>query len=367
MSKSKFSLLVGALAFAAALLAVPSGILAQQSATVSGRVTDQGTGQPLQGARLFLEGTNRQATTDDEGRYQLRNVPDGQVTIRVIAIGYESLSSLFTVTGGIGTADFALTPAVISLDRLVVTATGETRKREVVNAVTTIDAADAIETGQPTSVASLIQGRAAGVQIINSSGAIGTGTKIRIRGSSSVSLSNEPLLVVDGIRVSTVNEAGFDVGGQTISRLNDFNPEDIESIEIVKGPSAAALYGTAAANGVIIITTKRGHVGKTVWNAYIEQGISNDVEAYPNNYRGIDASGDSTVTCRLAAFSAGSCTQTGVQMANPLEGSRKPFRTGRREQYGLNVSGGTEKMQYYMSGEWENESGVFHIPSQTAD
>ena len=364
MSKRKFGLLVGALAFAAALLAAPSGTLAQQSATVSGRVTDQGTGQPLQGARLFLGGTNRQATTDDEGRYQFSNVPDGQATVRVIAIGYESLSSLFTVTGGIGTADFALTPAVISLDRLVVTATGETRKREVVNGVTTIDVASAIETGQPASVASLIQGRAAGVQIINSSGAIGTGTKIRIRGSSSISLSNEPLLVVDGIRVSTVNEAGFDAGGQTISRLNDFNPEDIESIEIVKGPSAAALYGTAAANGVIIITTKRGHAGKTVWNAYSEQGISNDVESYPNNYRGIDASGD---TCRLAAFSAGSCTQTGLETANPLEGSRKPFRTGRREQFGLNVSGGTENVQFYLSGEWENESGVFAIPRQTRD
>ncbi len=224
MSKRKFGLLAGALAFAAALLAAPSGTLAQQSATVSGRVTDQGTGQPLQGARLFLEGTNRQAVTDDEGRYELRNVPDGRVTIRVIAIGYASLSNVFTVTGGSGTADFALTPAVISLDKLVVTATGETRKREVANGVTTIDAAAAVEAGQPNSIASLIQGRAAGVQIINSSGAIGTGTKIRIRGSSSISLSNEPLLVVDGIRVSTVNEAGFDVGGQTISRLNDFNP-----------------------------------------------------------------------------------------------------------------------------------------------
>ncbi|MCH7717458.1 MAG: SusC/RagA family TonB-linked outer membrane protein [Gemmatimonadetes bacterium] len=364
MSKRKFGLLVGALAFAAALLAAPSGILAQQSATVSGRVTDQGTGQPLQGARLFLEGTNRQATTDDEGRYQFRNVADGRVTVRVIAIGYESLASVFTVASGSGTADFALSAAVISLDNLVVTATGEARKREVVNSIARIDVADAIETGQPASVASLIQGRAAGVQIINSSGAIGTGTKIRIRGSSSISLSNEPLLVVDGIRVSTVNEAGFDAGGQTISRLNDFNPEDIESIEIVKGPSAAALYGTAAANGVIIITTKRGHVGKTVWNAYIEQGISNDVETYPNNYRGIDASGD---TCRLAASSAGSCTQTGVEMANPLEGSRNPFRTGRREQFGLNVSGGTENVQYYLSGEWENESGVFAIPRQTRD
>ena len=137
-----------------------------------------------------------------------------------------------------------------------------------------------------TNVASLLQGKAAGVAILPSSGTTGTGTKIRIRGANSISLTNEPLIVIDGAYTDRgTNSLSIGTGGQAPSRLNDLNPEDIQSIEVVRGPSAATLYGGDAANGVIVVTTKRGKAGRTQWNAWLEQGVLNDNNEYPDNYR----------------------------------------------------------------------------------
>jgi TonB-dependent starch-binding outer membrane protein SusC len=143
-----------------------------------------------------------------------------------------------------------------------VTASGEIqRRREVGNTIGSINAAD-VEMATVTSLSQLLTARSPGVTVQSASGTTGGSQRIRIRGSNSVSLSNEPLLIVDGVRLNSSAESNsFGVGGQTISRMNDLNPDDIESIEILKGPSAAAMYGTAAANGVIQITTKRGRAG----------------------------------------------------------------------------------------------------------
>ena len=338
-----------------------------QTGTIEGRVTEEINGAPIGGATITLVGTVRSVLSDRDGTFRLTGVPVGRVGIRVVAIGFGSQSAEVAVQGAQPTqVDFALQQVVISLDAVVVTATGGQRRREVANAITTLDAVEAVEERMPPSVASLIQGRSPGVQIINSSGTTGSGTKIRIRGSSSISLTNEPLLVVDGIRVdNTQDDIGFGTGGQTISRLNDFNPDDIESIEIVKGPSASALYGTAAANGVISIKTKRGRVGAPSWNLWVEQGLIRDVGGYPDNYRGVAADGSS---CRLANVSAGDCTQAGLEIANPLSSkTTAPFKTGYRSQYGMNVAGGSQQVQYYMSGEWETEDGVWGLPQRTQD
>ncbi|MEE9533521.1 MAG: TonB-dependent receptor plug domain-containing protein, partial [Acidimicrobiia bacterium] len=307
---SRIRWIVGALSVVVALtLAAPSAY-AFQTGIVRGTVTDANTGALLGQVRILLDGTNRTTTTNDDGEFILRNVPDGLISLLAIRIGYNSGRATLSVVGGVGQANFQLSTAVVNLDEIVVTASGERRKRELPNAVALIDAPDAIVMA-PQNLTSMIQGRAAGVQIMNSSGTAGTSSTIRIRGSSSISLGNDPLLVVDGIRVEAGrNSAGFGVGGQTISRMNDFNPDDIQSIEIVKGPSAAALYGTAAANGVIVITTKRGRVGRPQWSAYTEQGITQEVSDWPNNYRGLDAGGSS---CRLTAVAAGTCTQASLQ------------------------------------------------------
>ncbi len=366
LSKVVFRLASVFVLAAAMFVAVPEA-QAQQAGTITGRITNAQTGEPIQGARVLLVGTNIAVSSDEDGRFIIRNAPLGAANVRAIAIGYESAVGIVTVVAsGTPELNFQVSRAVVSLDEIVVTATGEARKREVANAVATIDAADITEAVMPTNVGSLIQGRASGVHIINGSGTAGTGQQVRIRGSSSISLTNEPLLVVDGIRVENdESSAGFGTGGQTISRMNDFNPDDIESIEIVKGPSAAALYGTAAANGVIVITTKRGRAGAPRWNVYVEQGRVQEVTNWPDNYRGLDAA---DASCRLNDVGAGTCTQASIRRANPLQSARTaPFKDGNRQQYGLNVAGGSEEVQYYIGGEWEVENGIFGLPSATRD
>src|SRR5207249_3355842 len=188
----------------------------------------------------------------------------------------------------------------------------------------------------------------------------GTGSRIRIRGSSSLSLTNEPIIVVDGIRVENgatgQTATSIGVGGQTPSRLNDISPEDIESIEIVKGPSAAALYGTDAANGVIQIRTKRGRPGPTKWNGYVEGGVLNDITAWPANYTSVTNAGAS---CSLTQASAGVCAIDTVRTFNPLE-VNSPFQTGSRQQYGVSASGGSDVTTFFLSGEFEREKGIYH-------
>ena len=127
-----------------------------------------------------------------------------------------------------------------------------------------------------------ISGQAPGVQVLQSGGTTGTGSRVRIRGANSLSLSNEPLIIIDGVRVnSSASSSSISTGGQAPSRLNDINPEDIESIEILKGPAASGLYGTQAANGVIQITTKRGAAGTPRWTAWVEAGTIRENNAYP--------------------------------------------------------------------------------------
>ena len=269
----------------------------------------------------------------------------------------------------------------MQLDEIVTTATGEQRKLEVGNAVATIDAARIAEESPITEFGNLLSGRAAGVQVQKSGGTTGTGTRIRIRGSNSVSLSNEPLYYVDGIRMeSGASSATLDIGGfgqgagAAPSRINDLNPEDIESIEIVKGPAAATLYGIQASNGVVRITTKQGRAGRARWNLYAEIGAVHDQNTYPINFNGRDSTQATGIDegwdgfCTIQAELDGSCTQTAVTQFSPLDDPfTSPLKAGLRQQYGANVSGGTEQFTYYLSGDYENEDGVFRLPQFEED
>jgi TonB-linked SusC/RagA family outer membrane protein len=349
---------------------IPS--LQAQAGRISGQVTDQSTAEPLEGARVMLVGTTLIETTNREGRYNFRSVPSGQQQVRVLRIGYRSQTRPATLAASETiVVDFGLTAEPVTLDEMVVTATGEQRKLEVANAVSTIDAARVVEEAPIAEFGNLISGRAAGVQVLKSGGTTGTGSRIRIRGSNSISLSNEPLYYIDGVRMesgstsSTLDIGGFGQGGGAgPSRINDLNPEDIEDIEVVKGPAAATLYGIQASNGVVRITTKRGRTGRPRWNMYIEQGAVTDHNTYPLNYMGRDTTGSGfDPFCTLQDELDGSCTQTSLDIYSPLENSAtRPLKAGHRQQYGMNVSGGSELMTYYFSADYENEDGVFRLP-----
>jgi TonB-linked SusC/RagA family outer membrane protein len=345
-----------------AIVALPAA--AQQRGTVTGQVIDAAAMGPLEGAQVVIEGTNFGALANAAGRFLILNVPAGTHTLRAILIGYGPVAQEFTVTAG-GTAEvnFQLAQSALQLDEMVVTATGEQRKRELGNAVGTIDAAEIVNVAPVNSMADLIQGRTAGVQVFNSAGTSGAGSRIRIRGSSSISLSNDPLVYVDGVRVDS-RQSDLGAGGQESSRLDDFNPEDIESIEIIKGPAAATLYGTEAANGVIRIVTKRGRPGETRWNVWAETGIVNEPNDYPLNYSGLDAnSGTYASSCLLVRVASGLCSQTGIEAYQVLDDpALSPVDDGSRNQLGLSVTGGTERINYYIAGEIEDETGPYSLP-----
>jgi TonB-dependent starch-binding outer membrane protein SusC len=177
--------------------------------------------------------------------------------------------------------DFRLSVSPVALDEFVVTATGMQRRRELGNAAVTIQAEQEMARVAPANFSELLQGRAAGVTVLRNSGTLGAASTVKVRGNSSISMDNTPLVYVDGARISNDVLGGPDVHGQTTSRLDDLTVEDIESIEIVKGPSAATLYGTEAAAGVIRITTKRGRPGTAEWTLRSGVGANWDDTDWP--------------------------------------------------------------------------------------
>ncbi|MGH7128264.1 MAG: TonB-dependent receptor plug domain-containing protein, partial [Planctomycetaceae bacterium] len=222
---------------------------------MAGTVVDATTGRPITDAQVTVEGTTLGISTDGRGRFAITNVSGPEVVLNVVRIGYRDASQPVQV----GRTDIVLEleETALALDAIVVTGTvGETQARALGNAVGVVSAATRNEVAPVTDVQNLLQGTVAGVRMLRASGEVGAGGAIRIRGAGSMSLVAEPLLYVDGVRVNNSPSDGGGVGsdtGQPPSRINDINPDDIESIEIIKGPAAATLYGTEASNGVIQI------------------------------------------------------------------------------------------------------------------
>lgn len=341
-----------------------------QQGTVAGRVTDRTNGQAVPGARIGLVGSNLFATTGADGQYTIRNVAVGDVTLRITAVGYSAERRNVAVgAGATATADFALALTAFSLDEVVVTATGDQPKREVGHAIARISPAALTESAPIANMNDLLAGRVAGVSV--SSGALtGSMARVRIRGNNSLSLNNDPVYILDGVKIeSATNSSSIGIGGTNPSRVNDLNPEEIESIEFIKGPAASALYGTAAANGVIVIKTKQGR-GRPQWHAYAEAGAVRDLNNYPIAYRGWTAGATPTnnTQCFLTQLAAGSCTQDSVTAFNLFEDpDASPNGTGYRQQYGLQLSSGTEALRYFVSAEWEDEVGQLVMPRFAQD
>ncbi|HMH26121.1 MAG TPA: carboxypeptidase-like regulatory domain-containing protein, partial [Gemmatimonadaceae bacterium] len=281
---------------------------AQDGGTISGRVVDATTTAPVPSAQIQIVGTARGGVTAEDGRFRIPNVRPGTYQVRVLRIGFQAGTQSVTVGNGqsIDLA-YSLTPVAVTLDQVVTLATGETtRKREQGNVVGTLTPAPAT-LATAGNMSQLLTGRVPGVDVATPGGTIGSSARVRIRGASSLSLSNDPLLIVDGVRVDNNSASStIGVGGQTPSRFNDINPEDIEKIDIIKGPAAGALFGTAAANGVIQITTKKGRSGPTRFTVFGESGSIHNVTSFPRNYAWVGittpaapAVGTRTTNCNL--------------------------------------------------------------------
>ncbi len=257
----------------------------------------------------------------------------------MLRVGYRAKNAPVVLAAGeTKTVDFALEEAVIQLPDVVTTATGQQRRVELGNAVTNLgNVSQTVESSPINNIADLMVAEAAGVSVLPGN-ETGSSPVVRIRGTNSLSLSNAPIYVIDGVRMIS-SSVGVATGGTTTSFLNDLNPGDIEDIEIVKGPSASTLYGTDAANGVIVITTKKGRAGATRWTYYGETGAVDDRNNYASQYAifGHAPGATAPTRCVLETIALKQCVADSTTSFNPLTNSAispispRPSRPVRRE------------------------------------
>ena len=344
-------LFAGALALAASL--IPVSVLSAQTGVVAGVIVG-GAGQPVSGALIRVSGTQLGTTSDANGRFRIPGLAGDSVTLEVRRIGYRAER----VPVAVGNSEVRVTLAEQSviLDEVVVTGTaGSQSRRELGNAVSTINAAETKEIAPINSLQNLIAGRAPGVFINSATGNVGAGARVRIRGASSISLSNEPLLYIDGVRVNNSPASGFSnqaFGSASISRMNDINPDEIESIEIIKGPAAATLYGTEASNGVIQIITKKGTSGAPRWNFATRIGTNylRDPEGrWPVNYAAVPVPGGPATARDTVAIDI-----------MELENARGTpvFTNGLLQEYDLSATGGSNLFTYFAGVGLEDTEGI---------
>jgi TonB-linked SusC/RagA family outer membrane protein len=319
-----------------------------QADSITGTVADP-RGRPIQGARVTVVGTTALVLTDARGRFRLTDLGAGARTVRVTAIGYQAQSR--AVGAGSATLAFTLADLSVNLDEVVITGTaGAVERRAVGNAITKVDARGTLERMPVTDVSQLLNGRASNVVLTANSGMAGAGTKVNIRGRNSLALTGAPLVYVDGIRMDAAQASGPGApavqGANVVSRLNDINPADIESIEIIKGPAAATLYGTEASNGVIQIITKAGRAGEKARVTFTaDQGtneFANPAGRIPTNYA-------RSPQGQILAFNA---VDNERALGNAI------WRTGQFQRYALGIDGGTGPVSYRVSGVLQDDEGI---------
>lgn len=356
------------------VLATPLLAQAQGTGTIRGRVTDAATARGIADAQITVTGTQITAATTINGDFTIANVPSGSREIVVRRLGYSRDAKTVTVTAGAETrVDFTLSVTASTLEAIVVTGTaGAAEKRTLGNAVAQLDVSDLSTKSNVTNITDVLQARAPGVQIQAGSGTVGTASDIRIRGAGSFTLS-QPIVYIDGVRMSTAGLGNFDPsgqglagnsGGQGANALDLLNPSDIESIEVVRGPAAATLYGADAANGVIQVITKKGARGQqnVQWSARVDYG-KNDLGsvAFPNNYTTCDAAKQAAVQTNGTPLWPG-CQDVPVNKIliepAPIKADPGATRDGDVRRYSLNARGGGDRYNYYISGDHSYEEGV---------
>lgn len=328
-----------------------SGVWAQTQ-TVSGRVTAASDGSALPGVTVLEKGTTNGVTTGANGEYSLNVQPNATLVFRFIGMVVQEIA-----LNGRTNINAQLRPDEQQLEEVVVVGYGTQLKQELTGNISRISGEE-IQNIPTPSLESALQGRAAGVYINQGSGKLGQGINIRVRGAASVSANNQPLYVVDGIPVTS-----SDLGTSNSEPLNpiaDINPNDISSIEILKDASAAAIYGSRASNGVVIITTKRGKAGKTNINFNYYTGFSRAtkkreflnaeeyIELFTEAIENVGGNAESTFE------------RNGLDINSPYDQNwgEEPFRTGTVSQYEMSLSGGTEKTRFYINGNFNTTDGI---------
>ncbi len=331
-------------------------VYAQAGGTITGRVVDDGLG-PLGSVQVTLPELGLGGLTRLDGRYLLTNIPLGVHQIRAERIGYGVTTQEVTVSSeGATVVDFQLAIEALGLDEIVVTGTaGEVRQRELGNSLARIDLTESTAVTAARTVDDLLSAQTPGLTVTLGSGQVGDGGGIRLRGNSSRALSNQPLVYVDGVRVRSdpypmntpIIEPRYFGTYAAPTPLNDINPNDIDRIEVIKGPAATTLYGAEAATGVIQIFTKRGTAGRPVVEAMVETGMVRKTRFGPNvSLRGTPLSDFSEST----SLAGGNIE---YQYLDPW------MRNGLQQKYSLSVRGSSSPVTYFVSGQFEDDEGIF--------
>ncbi len=328
--------------------------LMAQARPVRGKVTLATDGSPVPGVSILLKGAGTGTTTDLEGNYTL-DVPSGTNVLVYSFVGLETQE--ISVGQGRSTVNVIMQESRMELSQVVVTGYHELQRRDVIGSISSIRS-DKFKDLPVTGFDQALQGQAAGVQVSQSSGTPGGGIAIRIRGNTSISASNRPLFIVDGTPVFDGNITSRDFGGQNDNSLAVVNPNDIANIEVLKDASAKAIYGSRGANGVVIITTKRGKNNKTTISADVQRGMIELI----GRPKLMNAS-QLVELQREAALAAGKNPDEmgliqGVTDLVNTDWVSEVLRRGVLQQYQVTASGGTEKTRFYFSGNVRDEEGV---------
>jgi TonB-dependent starch-binding outer membrane protein SusC len=339
-----------------------AGVASAQAGTgtVAGVITDRESKTPIEGARIVITGTTLETQSNARGEYRLVGVRPGLIQVGVLRIGYRAGSDTVRVAANeTATQNFELAKTVTTLQELVVTGTvGNQERRAQPAQVASVSATDIKENAIVNSVNDMLQSRVPGIAVNTASGTAGTNRNIRIRGASSISLSNNPIIFIDGVRF---NEGTVNLGlnGQLTDRLNDLNPDDIENIEVVKGPAAATLYGADASAGVIQIITKKGRAGSNSFQQTLraEYGQSDQNWTPPSNF------GNCTAALVAATSTNPLCRGQAVGTLvsdNPLT-REDGIRNGGDQLFGWTGRGGGQNYGYFLSAGADRNIGT--LPS----
>ncbi|RAV30862.1 SusC/RagA family TonB-linked outer membrane protein [Sinomicrobium soli] len=347
---------MGYMAFLAIHLLISGPVMAQER-TVSGTITDSETGMPLLGVNIIIKGTSTGTSSDLDGNYTITGISPGDI-LTYSFMGYESRDIPFDANT---TIDVSLTPATNELEEMVVVGYGRQKKRNVTGSVVSVGSEEIAQSNLQDPV-SVLQGRAAGVQVTSNSGAPGGGMTIRVRGNSSLNSGNDPLFVVDGVPIESNSLSSLN-GTENfgLNPLADINPDDIESIEILKDAASTAIYGSRAANGVVMITTKRGAEGKAQVNLNVHTGISQ-------------------ITRKLSVLNASQYRELILDSYRNMDNPEEPYwtvidslnprntgdvdwqdellRTASQYKIDLAVRGGAENVKYSWSSSFLNQDGI---------
>lgn len=349
------------------LLLAPGLVFAQEEGTVVGTVSEADTGELLPGATVQIEALGIGAATGSDGTYTVR-APEGTYTLAVSFVGFERVErEVEIVAGETVTVDFELDVSEAQLGEIVVQGYGVTRRRVESGSVGRVSSED-IETVTARSADAAVQGRIAGARVTSASGQPGAGLQFQIRGSGSITAGEDPLIIVDGVQFSNTSQLGFANGNP----LNAINPGDIESIEVLKDASAKSIYGAQAANGVVLITTKRGQPGPTEISFSTQIGTvdrieefdvlsgpqwaENRIESFVNFQ--VDRLGD-TEAVRESARNAAAAFFGDPDDPDLLNTNWQDavFQTGLTQSYNMSLRGGDERTSFFISGRFTRDEG----------